>query len=250
MSAEDDVQPNATISDVIDAVVLYDQPILDHRFAELVSRHPDVHSRERLLGIPFIVTRGARITRAAAFEWERVAPPVLVDDVVLHAERLLLQAFLDSAEAQIRLKASVARHAPTREVRDLLESAIDLHRDVTRDLRHALRALQDPPAAGADAAGAGGTPRCTQAEEDAGDLRGQVEGAIRRMRDGGKQPRLLTLSHVALRHLRDQGCFRDGETTLLGVPVTVDLAWDASEFALHSNEGVPLEEMVRATKEA
>ena len=230
---------------VVDALILYDTPILDQRFQEAITMHQDPAMRERLRKLPARVALGSRLTRRAGLEWERTTGGgVLDDEFKSRAARFLLEALLDSAEDQIRLKHFLARSAPTEEARRFIDEAILVHRELAGTLREAIKAL--PPAQ--PDKGDEPVPRQPQyisEEREATDLRGQVEGAIRAMVEGGKRPKALVVSDVALRHLRDQGLFHKGEATVLGVPVEVDFTWDGSKYALLSTDTVTLEEILR-----
>lgn len=244
-SLERPPNPDANILQIVDALILYDTPMLDQRFQEAVARHPDPQTRQVLSELPRVVARGSRLTRRAAIEWERVTRGGIVDeDFLRRSERFLLEAFLDSAESQIRLKTFMSRHAPTREVRDIIDDAILVHRDIATAIRGALDALG--VSGGEDAVG----PPKEKApylghEPDVGDLRSNIEAAILRMRADKKKPKMLVVSLTALRHLRDQGLFQDGQPTVMGVPVEVDMAWDAPKYSLRSFDSITLEEILK-----
>lgn len=234
--------PSPSLPQIMDALILYDAPMLDQRFQEAIAMHPDGHARRLLEALPPRVAEGSRLTRRAGVEWDRVTRGGLIDDAFrTRAERFLLETFLYAGEEQIRLKSLMARHAPTREVRALIDDAILIHRELTDTLRKAIVALDDAPAQ---------APRDRDAgfvgpADPEGDLRQEVEDAIRAMVAKGGKPRVLVLSSNALRHLRDQGLFADEETTVLDVPVQVDMTWPGLRFALLSFDAVALEEIVR-----
>ena len=230
---------------MVDALILFDSPILDQRFQEAIAMHPDAKHRAALAALPQRVAEGARLTRRAGVEWERVSGgPLLEAEFRERAERFLLEALLESAELQIQLKTFLADHAPTREVRDHVDAALVIHRELVHALRAAIGALGDQPE--------GVRPERDQAylggEAEHGDLRGQVEQAIRAMVGSGQKPRALVLSANAVRHLRDQGLFQDGAPAVLDVPVRVDLSWPGSCFALLSFDNVALDEILGRPK--
>lgn len=226
-----------------DALILFDAPLLDSRFMEVISRHPDAETRAHLSALPPKVGEGSRHTRRAAMEWEAATGGGLIDDAFRdRATRVLLQGLLESAEAQIRLKVFMANHAPNRETREHLDRALAIHYELVSEFRSALDKLgPDPGEQGRESAYLG-----TEGAE--GELRTRVERAIHQMRNAGHEPRALVLSHTGLRHLRDQGALPPGASELLGVPVEVDLAWDAPKFALLSDSCVPLEEVMREAR--
>lgn len=234
--------PSPGILQIIDALILFDTPLLDQRFQEAIAMHPDAEVRKALEALPPRVAKGSRLTRRAGTEWERVAYGKGLDDAFRNrAERFLLEAFLDAAEQQIRLKSFMSGYAPTREVRELIEDAIDIHRELAEALRKAVSALEEgdpnerhPP----DAAYIG-------PDDQEGDLRLQVEAAVRSMAASRSKPKLLVVSSNAMRHLRDQGLFSDGATDVMGVPVQVDFSWGDRHFALLSFDSAALDEIVK-----
>jgi len=225
---------------IVDALIMFDDPVLDRRFQEAIAMHPDAKIRAALAALPARVAEGSRITRRAGVEWERATGgSALTDDFQRQAERFLLQALLDGAEAQIRLKTFMARHAPTQPVRALIDEAVAIHRELADALRDALAALEATPGPYAEKH----APPYVGERGEAGDLRGQVEAAIRDMSARGKRPRVLVVSANAMRHLRDQGVLMDSPT-LLDVAVQVDFSWSGSTFALLSYESAPLDEIL------
>lgn len=232
--------PAPSLVQVADALILFDDPILDQRFQEAVAMHPDAGVRAALAALPERVAEGSRITRRAAIEWERVAGgTVLEEEFRRGAERFLLEALLESAQLQIQLKTFMATRAPTQDVRSQIDAAIDIHRELAHALRDALQRLDETPKAPPGEphhAGVG-------VENAQGDLRGQVERAIYAMARRRHGPRTLVVSTNALRHLRDQGLLKDGATSVLDVPVRVDFAWPGSCFALLSLDSASLDEI-------
>lgn len=231
-----------TLMELIDALILFDNLLLDHRFQQAIRVHPSAEIRKRLEGLPEKLAEGARITRRGGVRWEQVAGPAVDEELERKAELFLLNAVLQAAEEQIRLKVFLSRHAPTQEVRAILDEALEVHRHLVATLRDALRELplphvshdwkRQPPVA---------------VEALEGDLRGQVESAIRALREDGASPKSVHLSPTAVRHLRDQGLFHDGSSTIDEVPVVVELAWRGSEYAVSTFESVPLEEIISET---
>lgn len=235
--------PSPSLAQVVDALILFDSPILDQRFQEAIAMHPDAKVRAALAALPERVAEGSRLTRRAGVEWERIrgGGALMEDEFKRRAERFLLEALLESAEIQIQLKAFLASHAPTRDVRDLIDEAIAIHRELAQLLRDALARLGEPRHQGVP-------PTAHQSyvghESERGDLRGQVEQAIRAMIGSGQKPKTLLLSANALRHLRDQGLFQDGRPTVLDVPVRVDFSWPGRTFALVSIDNAALDEIM------
>lgn len=227
---------------IVDALILSDDPLLDQRFQEAIAMHPDAKVRAALSALPARVAEGSRITRRAGTEWERVTGHSVLDESFkAHAERFLLEALLDSAESQIRLKSFMAAHAPTKEIRDLIDQALGVHHELTESLRDALHKVGPAPPSGGRVRDA---PPVGLEGVDA-NLRAQVENALRSLGSKGRRPRLVVLSPNALRHLRDQGAIGQGEDTILDTPVEVDLSWTGSAFAVLTYDTVPLTEMLR-----
>jgi hypothetical protein len=154
---------------------------------------------------------------------------------------MILDSFLGLVESQLRLLAYVARVAPTQAIRADFDKTLRLHQGVAKTLREALTALANSRPRAVHPPGA---LRGAQEEEFSGDLRGQIESAMRAATEGGHAIRQIILSHTGLRHLRDQGLLGAQETTILDTPVVVDFSWDAPGFALQSFDAIPLEEIV------
>lgn len=244
--------PTPSLLQVVDALILFDGPLLDQRFQDAIAMHPDAKTRSVLAMLPSRVAHGSRITRRAAVEWERtVGGSILEDDFRRRAERFLLEGLLESAETQIRLKTFMSSHAPTAEVRKLVDDAISIHRELTHALREAIGKLADDEAPDEDSDGAATKPPlAVGAEDPSGDLRGQIESAFHAMQARHQKPRLLVLSTNALRHLRDQGIFPTDVPSFHGVPVQVDFAWSGSAYALLSYDSESLEEIMTRAADA
>ncbi|GEM_PF-3681684 len=240
----DDVQ--AALGDTVDALLVLDEPLLSPRYHGILARRATAGMQQDLARLRGLVLQANRVARAGARKWARASAHVVVHDFLDWGERTLLDSFLSLAETEMRVLASAARAAPTREIRADFDQTVLLHREAARTLRDALapldpgRALAPPPRM---------PVRPVQEEAVPGDLRGQIEAAMRGSLAAGRPIRQVALSPTALRHLRDQGCFQDGETTLLQVPVVVDFGWDVSAFALQTRDCVPLEEIVQERRE-
>ncbi|MEA3198810.1 MAG: hypothetical protein QOE90_238 [Thermoplasmata archaeon] len=234
----------ATIAEMVEALLVFDEPILNSRFHGMLTRHPKGQTRDDLMLLPAKIIQAGRLAHEGSLSWMRKGNPVLDDAFVEWAERMLLDSFLGMVDSQSRLIAAMARAAPTQESRKSFDQMAEIHREIAHTLRQALTFLAKrrhgatalPPHEGL---------RSVQEEEAGSDLRGQIETAMRAQILAGRAIRHVTLSPTALRHLRDQGCFRQGETTLGGSPVVVDMGWDASAFVLNTFDAVPLEEIMR-----
>lgn len=223
--------PPLLIRDVVDGLLLFDEPMLNSRFHALLVRDMAPWRQRLLAALPAQVVRSHHHARSAAEEWTEVGVNARF---IARAERVLLEAFLSLAESQLRLISFMASSAPTAAPRRSLDEMAKIHRNICRDLRAALQGL----ASEADFA----PVRSVQEENAIGYLRGQLEEALReRVRRGGV--RRIVLSHTAQRHLRDQGLFRDGETTVEGIPVAIDLSWEGPAFVIEGFDIVPLEEI-------
>lgn len=230
-----------TLLELVDALILFDNLMLDHRFQQAVHDHPVESIRKRLADLPSTLAEGSRQTRRAGVKWEDVTGTQVDPDTARSSDYFLLNAVLQAAEEQVRLKVFLARRAPTREVRDLLDDALAKHRVLSETLRDALKAL-GAPVPERDASWAESAP--VGVEDASGDLRGQIEREVRHLQHDGTTPKSVHLSPTAVRHLRDQGLFQNGDCTVEGVPVVVELAWTRSEFAISTFDSVPLEELV------
>lgn len=235
-----------TVADVVEALLLFDEPMLNSRYHGMLERYPEGRMREELLKVPGLILKAGRAGRAGSEKWMNTSTPIMSEQFLEWGERMLLDSFLGLVESQQRLISYMARAAPTRAVREDFDKMAGLHREIAHTLREAL-ALRAQHAAPPEGPSRG--TRSVQEEDASGDLRGQVEGAIRASTKAGHAVRVVMLSHTALRHLRDQGCFQDGETRLLGTPVVVDFSWDAPAFALLSFDAVPMEEITEESRD-
>lgn len=224
----------------MDALLLLDEPMLNSRYHGLLFRMQDEQTREKLAKLPSLVLETIRLGRRGAVEWGRAGAATMDEEFDRVAERFLLQSFLILAEEQLRLIAFMARSAPAQEARAYFDEMADVQRHVASTLRGVLGSTHQRLAA-RDGRGLRGV----QEEENAGDLRGQVEGALRAFREAGLPPRVVILSPTGLRHLRDQGLRQDGESTILGVPASIDFGWGGPAFAVQSFDLVPVEEIMR-----
>lgn len=230
----------ATIAEMMEALLVFDEGLLNSRYHGMLQRYPESGLRDALVRLPGLVLKAGRHTRSGAEKWMRGPAHALDHEFLEWGERTLLDSFLSLTESEMRLIAYAGRAAPTADVRADFEEAVQAHRIIAKTLREALALLaRDLP----DKALRGGV-RGVQEEEDGGNLFGQLEDAVRTSTKSGHAVRSITLSHTALRHLRDQGAFRNGESTFMGTPVVVDFGWDASGFALHTFDAVPLEEIM------
>ncbi len=226
-----------TVSEMVDALLLYDEPMLNHRFHDLISRSADA-TQGALERVPQLITQAERHIRRGSVLWERIPQGEAGASFLAQGERMLLEAFLGLIESQIRLVTFMAQQAPTREARAAFDSGLAYDRNVAEVLRAEI------PKLGAAPLPAEGL-RSVQEEEPGGSLRSQVEAAIRESRGARRHPRVLFVSHVGLRHLRDEGCFPEAVTDVLGVPVVVDWGWEAPAFALQTFNSTPLEELIQ-----
>lgn len=232
----------ATVTEMVDALLLYDEPALNHRFHDILSRAPP-SVVSALRRVPDLVAEAERSTRKGAVLWERASEGTLTAEFLDRGERMLLEGFLALTEAQIRMLTFIAHEAPTPEVRAHFDQGLDLQRKVTGILRDTI------PQIGADLdEEPKGALRSVQEETAGGSFRQQIENAILASREAKKFPRLILLSHVGLRHLRDEGSFSQGKVDVLGVPVVVDWGWEAPAFVLQTFSSTPLEALIERGK--
>lgn len=229
----------ANVGDIIEGLLLFDEPMLNRHYHAILRRDQNPERRQLLATLPGMVLRSHQLSRDAAKVWQNVGRGTLDQSFIEKGEHVVLEAYLGLAENELRLIAFMARSAPTNDARAPFDEMAENHREIAEVLRKALRDLTS------------GTPpapqhplRSVQEENAEGDLRGQVEAAIRARRESGRGVRRVVLSHTAQRRLRDQGCFQGEDTTLLGAPVAIDLSWESPAFAIEGYDVVPLEEIL------
>lgn len=227
---------------MVEALYVFTEPLLNSRFHGMLLRRNLSGRESDLAAIPGLVLDCSRVGRRGAEAWTARRTGVAKEaEFVAWAENTILDGFLSLTEQQLRVISHIARLAPTAEIRTHFDKMAATHRQITKTLRAALRAapypasLPDPIPVGR---------RSVQEEEPTGDFRGQLETAVRNAQTTGRGVRRIILSHVGLRHLRDQGLFRDGGSQVQGVPVTIDLGWEAPAFALETYDQVLLEDIL------
>lgn len=223
---------------VVEALLLYDQPLMDQRFTSLVSQVAPREIAAKLERIPILARESARVAREGAQAWERKGPPD-AEEFNEWADRAVLESMLTLAEGELRLAAQLARNAPDAATRAPFDRMCETQREIARSLREALEASKDPRAA---------MPlhrRLVQEEDLQGDLPTQLEEAVRQAEASPAGVHRVALSPLALRHLRDQGRLKHGETRLRGHPVVLDFGWEAPAFAIETDERMMLHELVR-----
>lgn len=226
----------ATIADIVEGLLLFDEPMLNSRYHSLLARDQNATQHHLLQKLPGFAIRSHQLAHAAVQDWMRTAKPL--DDVFIRkGNRVILESFLTLVENQLGLIAFMARSAPTHETRTAFDEMADIHRAMATELRAALNDMTSAFVPELHPL------RSVQEEGPIGDLRGQVERAIRARLECGSGIRRVILSHTAQRHLRDQGCFREGDTTLLGAPVVIDFSWESPAFAIQGYDVLPLEEV-------
>lgn len=229
-----------TIPEMVEALYVFTEPLLNSRYHGMLLRR-ELSGRDSDLGkIPGLVLECARVGRQGAEAWHARHGTIQDEaDFVEWAEHVLLDGFLTLTEDQIRVISHLARLAPTAAVREPFDRMVATHREIAATLRKTLRTQPYPPPLPPKGR------RSVQEEDPEGDFRGQLEDAVRNAQTGGQGVRRIILSHTGLRHLRDQGLFRDGDSLFNGIPVTVDLGWDASAFVLETYDQVPLDEILQ-----
>lgn len=226
-----------TVSEMVEALCLYDEPMLNSRYNALLLRRAGDGALSELASLPRLVLESARHARTGALTWE-MREGARVDEFIEWAEHTLLAAFLQLSESQLGIAAHMARLAPDAAVRRPFDSMCATHRYITSTLRKALDSTAPPLVDGH------AYRRCVQEEEPTGDFRGQLAAALAAAEAAQAGVRRIVLSPVGLRHLRDQGLFRAGQTTIHGHQVAVDFGWDAPAFAIETNDCAPLEEVM------
>lgn len=227
-----------TVSEMVEALCLFDEPMLNSRYHGLLMRRGIEASSDEPVRLPSLVREGARLAREGAAAWESEATPMREGDFIKWAEFTVLESFLTLTESQLRIVAHISRSAPTARSRRPFDEVYATHRHIARVLRSALKSQPRPQPPRAP------YRRSVQEEGAEGDLLGQLEAALDAGEESGSGVRGIVLSPVGLRHLRDQGCFQGGDATLRGHPVSVDLGWDAPAFVIETLDRVPLEEIM------
>ena len=227
-----------TVSEMVEALCLFDEPMLNSRYHGLLIRRGIEATSDDLVRLPSMVLESARLAREGAAAWESEATPLKEGDFIKWAEFTVLESFLTLAESQLRIVAHISRSAPTARSRRPFDAMYATHRHIARVLRAALKSQPRPNARHAP------YRRSVQEEGEEGDLLGQLEAALDATERGGSGVRGVVLSPTGLRHLRDQGCFHGGDATLRGHAVSVDLGWDAPAFVIETLDRVPLDEIM------
>lgn len=230
--------PPPTVSELVEALCLFHEPWLNSRYHGVLLRR-GYGSREDLMRLPWVVLEAERLARQGAEAWQSEIRSGPSPEFVSWVEYTVLESFLTLVESQLAVLNHVAREAPTQRARAAFDSMIDKHRDVARALRGALRRqadLREPPMAQA---------RLVQEEPKEGDFRGHLEKAIQDAEKGPHGVRAIVLSATGFRHLRDQGCFKEGAASLAGHRVMIDFGWSAPAFAIETRDRVPLEEIMQ-----
>lgn len=228
-----------TIAEMVEALYVYSEPLMNSRYHGMLLRRRIRGEGADLSRIPGLLLETARLSSEGAHAWAATKQGAAKEgDFVDWAEHAILDAFLTLVEQQLVVISHIARQAPTAAVRAPFDKMAATHREIATTLREALKAQHHPTLPRA------GGRRSVQEEEPEGDFRGQLEAAVRHAQENGEGVRRLILSHTGLRHLRDQGLFRGGEARFHGLPVAIDLGWDAPAFAIETYDRVPLEEIV------
>jgi hypothetical protein len=226
---------------MVEALYVFTEPLLNSRFHGMLLRR-NLSGRESDLGrIPGLVLDCSRMGRRGAEAWTARHTGIAKEaEFVAWAEHTILDGFLSLTEQQLRVISHVARLAPTAEIRTHFDKMAATHREIATTLRSALKTtsypstLPDPIPVGR---------RSVQEEDPVGDFRSQLESAVRNSQSTGRGVRRIILSHVGLRHLRDQGLFQNNDSQFDGLPVVIDLGWEAPAFVLETYDQVPLEEI-------
>lgn len=234
-----DMPEDPSVADMVEALCLFDEPMLNSRFHALLTRRSVEDSAADLRRLPALALECSRLARTGAAVWDRNARAIASSQPFFAwAERTVLDAFLQLSESQLRVAAHIARSAPDAASRKPFDDMVTLHRDISASLRRALKSLGEHQ------------PdelihrRNVQEEEREGDIRGQLEAALRAAEASQSGVRQITLSATGLRHLRDQGCFADGVAEVHGHAVSVDLGWDAPAFVIETYDRVGLDEIL------
>lgn len=231
------------VRDIIEGLLLFDEPILNSRYHAILYEDPIPERRDALARLPGLVIESHRLAHRTVDEWPGRAGTDVTRKFILQGQRAILESFLTLAENELRMIAFMARSAPTVATRAPFDEMAAIHREVCDVLRDVLENLSmgseaEPP----------DELRSVQEETPHGDLRSQIETAIRARWRAQRGIRRVIVSHTAQRHLRDQGCFADGDPTILGVPVAIDLSWGTPAFAIEGFDIVPLEEIMTSAE--
>lgn len=225
-----------TVSEVVETLCLFDEAMLNTRYQGLLMRDQSEETTAELAALPTLVLESARLAREGAVAWDRKATDTV--GFIAWAQHTVLEAFLELTESQLRVAAHMARCAPDASTRAPFDAMCARHRHVANTLRKALK-TQARPEGDKEI-----YRRNVQEEEANGDFRSQIEQAARDAEASGSGVRHIVLSPTGLRHLRDQGCFRDGRPYIRGHPVSVDFGWDAPAFVIETFDRVGLDEIL------
>ncbi|HET6403885.1 MAG TPA: hypothetical protein VFH78_04505 [Candidatus Thermoplasmatota archaeon] len=227
-----------TLAELVEALSLFDEPMLHARYHALLARR--AKENDDLARLPALAAKSARLAREGAIRWGRKEGAMSEDEFYVWAEYTVLDSFLTLAESQLRVLAHIARLSPTADTRAPFDQMVDIHREIVRALRDEIKKQPKQEATESKRV------RIVQEAHAEGDLRGQLEAAIDTAEQKPGRVREIVLSANALRRLRDQGLFRDGDTRLRGHPVAVDLGWDGDVFVIETWDRAPLDEILSA----
>lgn len=237
-------------------MLMYKSVFMGEWFAALVRNERDAAVQAALEHVSRDTLRETLEVLDVMRAWESArVPPEAEDDLIQHLNRRLLQDLMSVKEGNNEVLVMTAMRAPTQALRARL---LDL---AERDREHAdeLRVLLGVDAlttslSGVDGRAGGGRDggRDDAQRPSLGAAAGRAEGetlgtsiaaTVHRLRDAGETPSRLLLSHVALRHLRDEGAI-SAEGTAFGLPVDVDLGWRGECFAVLTDDRTRLSEIL------
>lgn len=163
----------------------------------------------------------------------------------------LLQDLLHLKEGSNELVMLAAMRAPTDDVRNRLMRLADLdrvHADQIRVLLGARTVMTSLDRVAAPSARRETTTLGAHSSRAQGSTLGEsIEQHVEVMREQGDSPERLILSHVALRHLRDEKHVQpDG--TAFGLPIDIDFGWEGECYTILTSSRVRLAELLTLNK--
>lgn len=229
-------------------ILLYKSLFLGDWFHQAVQHSADDSVRRVLTRVSTETLREMIEVLVAMRDWDAgQADPEAAQAFVQELNVRLLQDLLRVKEGGNELVMLAAMRAPTDAVRERLMRLADLdrvHADQLRVLLGARSLLTSIDRASSSGKGAGSAAVGAHSGRDSGRTLGEsIQHSLARMHDQGDQPERLVLSHVALRHLRDEGHVKQ-DGTAFGLSVDVDFGWEGECYSVITSSRVRLAELL------
>ena len=243
-------------------MLMYKSVFMGEWFAALVRHERDASVQAALEHVSRDTLRETLEVLDVMRAWEAArVPREAEEDLIHHLNRRLLHDLMSVKEGNNEVLVMAAMRAPTQALRARLLELAERDREHADELRVLLGVDALTTSLRGVNASAGGIHGARGDDDDddtiagrasvgaaAGRAEGETLGAtiaatIDELRDAGEAPARILLSHVALRHLRDEGAISpDG--TAFELPVDVDLGWRGECFAVVTEDRARLSEIL------